>query len=85
MTKYLLAALAVALSGCAHTEVTLLFGPRTDGHYTELAGNLTVLRRMGGRKVCAWEHQSEVRNGPPLNNRPEIHTDMLGCGLRFSR
>lgn len=80
-----LLALCALLCGCAHTEVTVLFGPRTNGYYTELAGNLSVVRKLPGRKVCAYEHQSEVRNGKPFNDTPEQTSDFLGCGIRWSK
>lgn len=86
MTKTLLAALVVALSGCSSMEVTVLFGPRSNRDYTELAGSLSVIRRLPGRKVCGYTHQSDVFSGEPFRpERPEVQTDMLGCGIRWSK
>ena len=77
--------LALLLSGCAGTEATLLVGPRSNREYTEIAANLTVVRKFSGRKVCGYVHESEVRNGVPFNNRPEQTSDFAGCGLRFGK
>lgn len=79
------ALLALLGAGCAHTEVTVLFGPRTNRDYTELVGNLSVVRKLPGRKVCAYEHQSEIRNGPPFNDVEEQTSDFAGCGIRWSK
>jgi hypothetical protein len=77
------ALLALLLTGCASTEATLLVGPRSNGEYTEIAANLSVVRKFSGRKVCAFIHESEVRNGRPFNGREEQTSDFVGCGLRF--
>ena len=65
-------------------EVTVLFGPRSNREYTEIAGSLTVVRRLEGRKVCAYVHESEIRNGYPFNDREEQTSDFAGCGIRWS-
>lgn len=78
------ALLALSLCGCSSMEVTVLFGPRSNREYTELAGSLTVVRRFEGRKVCAYVHESELRNGAPFNDRPEQTSDFAGCGIRWS-
>jgi hypothetical protein len=62
----------------------LLVGPRTNGDYTELAAQLSVIRHFSGRKVCGYFHESEVRNGQPFNDRPEQTSDFAGCGIRWS-
>jgi hypothetical protein len=85
MTKYLLAAIAAALTGCAHMETTILVGPRSNRDYTELAAQLTVVRKFSGRKLCAYHHESEIKNGQPFNDRPEQTSDFAGCGIRWSK
>lgn len=80
-----LIAFALLLCGCSHTEVTVLFGPRSNREYTELAGSLSIVRRLPGRKVCAYVHESEIRNGTPFNSRPEQTSDALMCGFRWSK
>lgn len=78
----LVLAASVLLCACA-SETTLLVGPRYNGHYTEIAAQITVAYRMGDKGVCAYQHQSEVRNGPPFNDKPEQTSDFLGCGWRW--
>jgi hypothetical protein len=73
------------LAGCSRMEVTALFGPRTNGYYTELAAQLHVVGKLNGRRVCAYAHESEIKNGAPFNDTPEQTSDFLGCGLRWSR
>lgn len=83
--RILALALSLLLAGCSHTEVTVLFGPRANGYYTELAGSLSVVRKLEGRKLCAYQHESEIRNGAPFNDIPEQTSDFLGCGIRWSK
>jgi hypothetical protein len=85
MTKSLLAALAAALTGCAQMETTILVGPRTNREYTELAAQLTVVRKFSGRKLCAYHHESEIKNGQPFNDDPEQTSDFFGCGIRWAQ
>jgi hypothetical protein len=85
MTKYLLAAIAAALNGCAHMETTILVGPRSNRDYTELAAQLTVVRKFSGRKLCAYHHESEIKNGRPFNDNEEQTSDFFGCGIRWAQ
>jgi hypothetical protein len=71
------------LAGCARTEVQLLVGPRTNREYTEVAANISVVRKFNGRRVCAYVHESEVKNGAPFNRNEEQTSDFVGCGLRW--
>jgi hypothetical protein len=81
-----LALLAVLLlAGCSTVDVTLLVGPRTNREYTEIAANLSVVRKFSGRRVCGYVHESEVKNGGPFNDNEEQTSDFLGCGIRWSR
>ncbi len=75
--------LPLLLAGCSSAEVTLLVGPRSNREYTEIAANLTIARRFKDRKLCAYVHESEVRNGPPFNQHEEQTSDFVGCGLRW--
>jgi hypothetical protein len=84
MPKALLAAL-LALTGCAQMETTILVGPRSNREYTEIAAQLTVVRKFSGRKLCAYHHESEVKNGDPFNDDEEQTSDFLGCGIRWSQ
>lgn len=78
--------LCVALSGCAHTEVTALMGPRQVNHDdTEFVLTLQIIERFGkrGHGACGYVHNSEVLHGVPFNDHDELTTDTLGCGVRF--
>jgi len=61
-----------------------MFGPRWNGYTTEFAGTFEIARRLPGRAICSYRHESEVFNGEPFHpERSEQTSDMLGCGIRW--
>lgn len=76
--------LPVLCAGCAHTEVTALFGPRqVDRDNSDFSLTLQVIERFGKHGACGYVHDSEVFHGPPFNHHDELTTDQIGCGVRF--
>lgn len=78
-------ALCLLLTGCAHTEVQFLAGPRVSEGDTEIAATISVLRKVGNHGRCGWVHNSEVFHGRPLNDDDELTFDHLACGWRWER
>ena len=80
----LLAALAFLLAGCAHTEVTVMFGPRSVEGETDLGAFLMISQPFGKRGVCSvYMHESSPLKGEPFNNRDEIDSNAAMCGVRW--
>ena len=81
----LLLPLIAAVTGCTHTEVTVLFGPRTSEGETDLALTFQVLQQIGESRVrCGYAHSSAIDKGEPFHpEREEITFDHLGCGLKW--
>lgn len=73
------------LFGCV--QATFLVGPRlTDGSNVEKdAVTLIVTKEVSKHGVCGYVHQSIITKGPPFNDKPEIWTDQIGCGMKFGR
>lgn len=92
MRTPLVAALVVALSGCAarpYVEVGAgIIVERTSSaalHPDRAGRNPTahiaagVEFERGWLDRCAWEHWSHVRDGEPFNKRPELSKDEVVC------
>ena len=84
MLRSLVLLLLACLSGCAHTEVTALFGPREVNHNdAQFSLTLEVIERFGKHGACGYAHDSEVFHGVPFNDHSETTFDQVGCGVRF--
>lgn len=61
----------------------MLVGPRYDGESTELAVNLSVVKKTRGRMIFGYIHESEVSHGRPFNDELEQTSDMVAVGWRW--
>ncbi len=80
------AALLMLLSGCATTEMTVLLGVnhvRSFETDTSFGLSLEVAQRFGKVGICAGQHASNPANGEPFNDRFEITSQFVGCGIRL--
>lgn len=77
--------LSFLLCGCSHTEVTVLFGPRSVEGSTDLGAFLMVSQPFGKRGVCAFTHESSPLKGAPFNDRDELDVNAGMCGLRWGK
>jgi hypothetical protein len=78
-----LVALSLAIAGCAHTELTVLLGPRSVDGDSAPGGFLQLSRRFGRHGICSYVHTSDPTSGRPFNNRHDPNEDMAGCGFTW--